>query len=1172
MSSSKVLAACFLLLIPFAACQDPVPPNQAPVSTTPIPDQQLLRGDRVQIPMSSHFSDPDGDPLTYTATSSNAEVAVLSVSGSTVTVAADIQGTATATVTATDPGGLSASQSFTVTVPNRAPEVAAPISLDAINTGDSVMVDLSEYFTDPDGDPLTYTAASSDSAVVRLSVSEATVGITAMSPGTATATVTATDPGGLSVSQSFTVTVPNRPPMVAAAISLVRIGHGEPVTLDMPEYFSDPDGDPLDYAAASSDSAVVRLSVSDAAVEVMPVSLGTATATITATDPGGLSVSQTFTVTVVPSERDALAALYNATNGANWANNANWMTDRPLGQWFGVEVSAGHVTRLDLWENNLSGTIPPEIGNLGGLEWLELGNNRIEGEIPPEIGNLTGLRHLSLGPNRLTGEIPPEIGNLTELWFLSLALNNLTGEIPPEIGNMIGLRHLRLFANDLSGSIPPEIGNLTHLWEMWASFNEFTGPLPPEMGKLTNLAHVWLYWNRIEGPLPAELGDAANLRDLRLELNEISGPLPPELGKLDRLERLELSVNRLSGPIPPEFGNLSSLRTLAIHSYENRLTGELPPELGRLGNLVELILPGNELTGALPPELGDLGSLQVLQLAGNDLSGPVPPRFGGLAELRELTVSNNTDMSGELPVELTDLSNLNTLATGGTELCAPLDSGFQAWLRSVQKRRVRTCGGSGRAYLTQAVQSRDYPVPLVAGEGALLRVFLTASATNDEDIPGALARFYADGSEIHSQRLAGKAGPTPTEVLEGDLAKSLNAEVGPEVIRSGLEVVIEVDPVDAGLGVPTRIPATGRLQVEVYPVSRFDVVAIPFLWSPDPDSSIIGTVAELARDPDGHDLLRETRDLLPVNAVDVTAHDPVATSSNFPITLLMQTEAIRVAEGGSEYYMGTMGGVSGGIAGVGFVPGKSTFSIPEATVIAHEFGHNLSLLHAPCHVDGDPAYPYAGGRIGAWGWDGSQLIEPDVRDLMGYCRPNWISDFHFANAIRYRASLGDTIAERSRSPVRSLLVWGGIGEDGELFLEPAFAIDAPPSLPSEGDAHLLVGRDADGRELFSLSFGMQAIADGEGAAAFVFALPVQEEWERLASITLSGSGDSVTLDGDSERSMAILRDRETGQVLAIVDDLPPTTRTHADAVALLSPGPDFVLRFSRGIPDREAWR
>ena len=155
----------------------------------------------------------------------------------------------------------------------------------------------------------------------------------------------------------------------------------------------------------------------------------------------------------------------------------------------------------------------------------------------------------------------------------------------------------------------------------------------------------------------------------------------------------------------------------------------VPPELGNLGALENMALDGNMLSGAVPPELGDLDNLRILQLAGNELSGPVPPELGGLAELRQLTVSNNTDMAGELPAELTDLSNLNTLAVGGTELCAPQDPDFQAWLRGVRKRRVRTCDVSGQVYLTQAVQSREYPVPLVAGEGALLRVFLTASGT-----------------------------------------------------------------------------------------------------------------------------------------------------------------------------------------------------------------------------------------------------------------------------------------------------------------------------------------------------------------------------------------------------------------------------------------------------------
>ena len=64
----------------------------------------------------------------------------------------------------------------------------------------------------------------------------------------------------------------------------------------------------------------------------------------------------------VADDRAALEALYDATNGANWSRNDNWKTDEPLGQWFGVRTSDGRVVRLELYDNQLSGTIPGEIG------------------------------------------------------------------------------------------------------------------------------------------------------------------------------------------------------------------------------------------------------------------------------------------------------------------------------------------------------------------------------------------------------------------------------------------------------------------------------------------------------------------------------------------------------------------------------------------------------------------------------------------------------------------------------------------------------------------------------------------------------------------------------------------------------------------------------------------
>ena len=118
-------------------------------------------------------------------------------------------GSATITVTARDPGGLTAAQSFAATVAssNRAPEAVGSIPGQTINAGSSSSVDVSSYFRDPDGDALTYTAASSNAGVARAAVSGSRVTISAVAAGTATVTVTARDPDGLTGTQRFGATV-----------------------------------------------------------------------------------------------------------------------------------------------------------------------------------------------------------------------------------------------------------------------------------------------------------------------------------------------------------------------------------------------------------------------------------------------------------------------------------------------------------------------------------------------------------------------------------------------------------------------------------------------------------------------------------------------------------------------------------------------------------------------------------------------------------------------------------------------------------------------------------------------------------------------------------------------------------------------------------------------------
>ena len=149
---------------------------------------------------------------------------------------------------------------------------------------------------------------------------------------------------------------------------------------------------------------------------------------------------------------------------------------------------------------------------------------------------------------------------------------------------------------------------------------------------------------------------------------------------------------------------------------------------------------------------------------------------------------------------------------------------------------------------------------------------------------------------------------------------------------------------------------------------------------------------------------------------------------------------------------------------------------------------------------------------------------------------------------------------------------GRVDADGVPSLEPAFVIDAPPVTPQVDGPHALTGRRADGSELFSLSFALPELADGDGSSGFTFALPVRAEWEtELAALAFSGPGGTVEMRQGSEPPLAILRDPRTGEVRAILRDLPtgPLALSAADARA---PEPGLDVLISHGLPDMAAWR
>ena len=811
------------------------------------------------------------------------------------------------------------------------------------------------------------------------------------------------------------------------------------------------------------------------------------------------------------TDRDVLEILFESTGGRSWDDHDNWLTDAPLGEWDGVDTDAsGRVQGLD-------------------LAW-----------------------------NDLTGEIPAELGKLANLEELDLYINDLTGEIPAELGDLANLEELRLYNNGLTGEIPAELGKLVNLEWLWLHNNGLTGEIPAELGKLVNLEWLWLHNNDLTGEIPSELGDLVNLRSLDLDDNGLTGEIPTELGDLVSLTRLYL--------------------------YDNGLTGEIPSELGDLINLRSLDLDDNGLTGEIPSELGDLVNLRSLDLDDNGLTGKIPIELGNLTNLEELNLGHNPDLFGALP--LANLVKLRELVLDGTEICLQDDSATRLWLRSmwnqyvpVCKTQVGTATATATAYVVQVVQSADFPVPLVAGRPGLLRVFVAAPDAGGASIPSGWATFYQrDGSKDSVQVSPGDGAiPAETDTAETSLSLSANAKVPGELLRPGTEMVVDLDPdsaLDSALEVPRRIPAAGRTVLDVHEMPAFDVTVVPFLWDWEPsDSSILDVTNGLTAEDS---LFEETRRLLPVGPMSVTVHEPVWTSTRNANALLRQTRAIRVMEGGAGYYMGTLP-IPTEASGVAFIAGKVSFSAPYGEIIAHEFGHNMHLFHAPCGVSGDPEYPHAGGRAGAWGWDlrSGGLVPPTIPDIMGYCRPrSMISDYHFANALRWRlhdeAGVG---AYYAGPPSRALLLWGGVGTDGAPFLNPAFVFDGRPSLLDGAGAWRIVGEAGDGRVLFSQRFEMAETADGDGRSSFTLALAADSDWaDVLSRIVLTGPDGSVAMSAGAGPAAALLRDPATGRVRGILRDWPGSAAGAQPDAGQALPERGLEVQVSAGIPRSAAWR
>ncbi|MBL7861358.1 MAG: VCBS repeat-containing protein [Cyclobacteriaceae bacterium] len=269
----------------------------------------------------------------------------------------------------------------------------------------------------------------------------------------------------------------------------------------------------MDLLYVSSNPSAVKVVNGNS---LLPIAAGSATITAyqlgnyeyLAADP----VVQNITIIEPPpllADSLALVQLYTDTNGPGWTNNSNWLTG-PVDTWYGITVSGGRITGINLDDNNLAGSLPAGLGDLTALTTLLLGSDPISGVVPDQLGNLTQLSILQINFTSVAGSIPPSLGNLTQLTTLRLNNNSLTGLVPPSLSTLVNLVTLDLSENflaggfyspGLSGTVPSIFSGMTQLQTLNLAFNSFSGDFPDISG-LANLQQVLLNNNQLTGLPP----------------------------------------------------------------------------------------------------------------------------------------------------------------------------------------------------------------------------------------------------------------------------------------------------------------------------------------------------------------------------------------------------------------------------------------------------------------------------------------------------------------------------------------------------------------------------------------------------------------------------------------------------------------------------------------------
>lgn len=582
----------------------------------------------------------------------------------------------------------------------------------------------------------------------------------------------------------------------------------------------------------------------------------------------------------------------------------------------------------------------------------------------------------------------------------------------------------------------------------------------------------------------------------------------------------------------------------------------------------------------------------VITMLGSHFVGTSRVNFGPLQA--SFTVDSDRQLRITAPVGLTagDIAVTNQEGTTFSEAFT-VDTGganLDLWVDKVQ--------------FTQSTQTLDNKVPIVAGKSGLIRVFVLANHFNTA-APTVRVTLLNGGVPVtgYPKLVAAPRPGVPTTFGESTLDGSWNLVVPAAHLTTpagtGYSVLAEVDPAEL-IPETSEVNNTATATFTSTTVPTFKTTIFPVARTTGTGNVTVGNldqwVARLAK-------------MFPIGSVEVTLGATFTSSvvlgsdgtgwSTLLTELAAKHQLDASSLGGSDrYYYGALSVDYGsGVAGLGYVPSSPSSSFYYRTAIgwdktsgysdgglfpevfAHEVGHNMGRPHSPCGsvASSDPAYPHAGGYIGVWGYDSvfNALHSPFTdKDIMGYCTPNWVSDYVYKQILDFRNGTGgflagsaeDAPAAKGQSPARDcLLVRGILHDDGGVELLPAFrTVTRPFEQAGPGD-HVLRGLDPKGATLFTQALEWVEVGCSPKGQErhFVMALPldaavldalaglqVVKGDKTLASLrSMTASARVVTATPEAQRlsadklqltwdagihPAALVRDADTSEVLAIL--------------------------------------